>query len=419
MPPPSEKRCNFCNRPRNEVSNLIASPDNLTFICERCVGASASALEDAKKTTSKSCPLKKPSEIKAGLDELVIAQEDAKREVAIAVYEHYRRREVVQQQGSLTIDGEPVEIEKSNILLLGPTGSGKTLIFRAIAKMLDVPFYVGDATSLTQTGYVGNDVESLLQGLMADANQDVERAQWGIVLIDEFDKLARKSGRGASGFRDITGEGVQQTLLKLLEGSQIAVPRGMGARTISAGPNTDMIDTTNILFVGAGSFSGIEEIVNRRLDKSSRMGFGAELRQERDKTDIYKQVAVEDIEEFGLIPEMVGRMPVISSTYELTESDLIRVLVEPKNAITKQFRALYSLDGIDLQFDSESLTAIAREAKKRSTGARALRAIIKSILKPYSYEAPDNTDITAIRITADAVAKPGSAVVIRKGVGVA
>jgi len=419
MSPTQEKRCNFCGRPRNEVKHLIASPDNATNICDRCVGASSSALEEvARKSGLKAPTLKKPHEIKALLDETVISQDDAKREVAIAVYEHYRRREVV-QKGGLSIDGEPVEVEKSNILLLGPSGTGKTHVARAVAKMLDVPFYVGDATSLTQAGYVGNDVETLLQGLMAAADQDIERAQWGIVFIDEFDKLARKSGRSASGYRDITGEGVQQALLKLLEGSKVMVPRGMGSRAISAGPNTDMIDTTNILFIGAGSFAGMEEVVERRINKSSRLGFGGENRRQLDKTSVYKQVTVEDIEEFGLIPEIVGRMPVITSTYELTEDELVEIQVKPKNAIIKQFRALYALDGIDLQFDAGALRAIAREAKKRSTGARALRAIVKTVLKPYSYSAPSNQDIAAIRITEEAVVEPGKGVVIHRGVGTA
>ena len=401
---PQFKRCSFCNRPQNEVRNLIIGSDNVTYICDGCVRNSALALEeiaasDGTKTTK--VALLKPSQIKASLDELVISQEDAKREVAIAVYEHYRRREVAGK--GLMLDGEAVEVEKSNIMMLGPSGTGKTQIFRAIAKLLNVPFYVGDATSLTSSGYVGNDVESLLQGLLADAHGDVEKAQWGIIFLDEFDKLARKSGRSASGYRDITGEGVQQALLKLIEGSKVMVPRGMGARAVAAGPNADMIDTSNILFVGAGSFAGIEEVVERRLNKMSRMGFGGMHRLNPDKTAIYKQVTVEDIEAFGMIPEIVGRMPVLTSTYELTEEDLVRILVEPKSSLTKQFRALYALDGIELQFDQDALVAIAQEAKKRSTGARALRAIMKAVLKPHSYAAPDNSEITQIRITAEAV----------------
>jgi len=297
--------------------------------------------------------------------------------------------------------------------------SGKTHIARTIARLLDVPFYVGDATKLTSAGYVGEDVESLLQGLLADAQNDIEKAQWGIIFLDEFDKLARKAGYGASGMRDVTGEGVQQALLKLIEGGQVAVPRGMGSRAVSGMTPSDVVDTRNILFICAGSFAGIEPVIERRLNKSTGLGFGKEHRKQHAKSDLYREVTVEDIEEFGLIPEIVGRLPVITSTLELTEDELIRILTEPKNAICKQFRALFSLDGIDLQFDPEALRAVAQKARKRSTGARALRAILKEVLKPYSYEAPDNLDIAVIRITQEAVETPGKALVMRKGVGTA
>lgn len=416
MPKDSESnklRCNFCGRPRNEVKALVGASDG-THICNGCIDETSKAIAEAeRKSESTAVPLKKPREITALLDEIVIGQEDAKREMAIAIYKHYRRKEVSKNNGVL-LDGERIEIEKSNILLPGPSGSGKTLIAKAIARMLDVPFYVADCNRLTQAGYVGDDPESVLQGLFADAGQNVERTQWGIVFLDEFDKLARKSGHSPSGYRDVTGEGVQQALLKLIEGHQVPVPRGHGARAISGVTAVDVIDTTNILFIAAGSFAGIEEIVDRRLNASSGIGFGREHPRERDKTDIYKNITAEDVEEFGLIPEIVGRLPILVSTYELTEAELIRILIEPKNAICKQFRAIFSLDGIDLQFDPEALQAIAKLAKERPTGARALRTIMEHVLKPYSFTAPDNPDISVIRITVDAVRNPGSALILRK-----
>jgi ATP-dependent Clp protease ATP-binding subunit ClpX len=369
--------------------------------------------ETSRRKTPQDKSLRRPKEIVEIISESVISQEDAKREVAIAVYEHYRRRQVVQSGGSIQLDGEPVELEKSNILMLGPSGSGKTLIAKAVAKMLDVPFFVGDATRLTQAGYVGDDVESLLQGLMVDAGHDLDRAQWGIVFIDEIDKLARKSGRSASGYRDVSGEGVQQSLLKLIEGSVIPLNKGRG-NTTTAVTTTTTIDTTNILFICAGSFAGIEDVIAQRLNKGARVGFGRDLRSEYSKTALYAAATVEDIQDFGLIPELVGRLPVLTSTYELTEDEMIEILTTPTNSVCKQFQALYSLDGIDLQFEQAALRAIAIIAKKRATGARALRSVLKAVLKPYSYEAPNDSDIMAIRITEEAVKYPGTAIVVRR-----
>lgn len=416
----SNRRCSFCGRPRNEVKHLIGNPDGVN-ICNQCVIASSSAvakLEAKSLGPDAPKPLKKPREITGILDKQVIGQDEAKRKLAIAIYRHYRRREIDRTgDGTLMLDGESVKIDKANILMLGPSGSGKTLLARSIARMLDVPFFVSDATRLTQAGYVGDDVESILQGLHADAQQDIDRTRWGIVFLDEFDKLARKSGRGASGYRDVTGEGVQQSLLKLLEGSVVPVPRGFGSKSVSGSNPIDMIDTSNILFICAGSFAGIEPLIDQRLNKSSRVGFGNEIKTQHRKDALYQQVTVGDLEDFGLIPEIVGRLPILCSTRELTESEMIDVLVKPENAICKQFRALYSLDGIDLQFEPEALLAIAREAKKLSTGARALVTIMERTLDPYCYEAPDNPDILSIRITPESVANPGAATVMRKVVG--
>lgn len=420
----TRKRCGFCGRPENEVKGLISGGGNSNegpFICNRCVdSAHKTLLESSRRDDStKEEPLKKPHEIRTFLDQYVIGQEKAKREIAIAVYEHFKRREAL-RAGNITIDigasedeKERVEIDKSNIMLMGPSGTGKTHIARAVARLLKVPFYVADATRLTQAGYVGDDVESILQGLIADADGDIERAQWGICFIDEFDKLARKSGRSASGYRDVTGEGVQQALLKLLEGARVPVPRGMGSKLVVAGAgNVDMIDTTNILFIGAGSFAGIEECVEKRINKSSAMGFGATARKKLEKTDTYLQVIEEDVLEFGMIPELMGRMPVLTTTVDLTEDEMVEILTRPKNAIIKQFRALFAMDGIDLQFDEAALRAIGQEAKKRPTGARALRSIVKAVVQPYSYDAPSDGGLKAIRITEEAV-KGGKALLVR------
>lgn len=408
-------RCSFCQRPRNEVKALISGSDTGPYICNRCLeqGYKAFAQEQKKEQAAKEkdVPLKKPREIKSFLDERVIAQDKAKTDVAIAVYNHYRRREAIRQG----VDLGDVEIEKSNMLLMGPSGTGKTEIARSIAKMLNVPFHVGDATRLTQAGYVGDDIESLVQGLIANAGGDTERAMWGIIFIDEFDKLARKSGRSGSGFRDVGGEGVQQSILKMLEGSEMAIPRGVGMRA-GMGGQTDMVDTTNVLFICAGSFAGIEEIIEQRVNKRCGLGFGAEERKKLSKTDVYLSVTQEDVLEFGMIPELMGRLPVITSCVDLTEDEMVRVLTEPKNAILKQFQALFRLDGIDLQFDEDALKGIARAAKKYPTGARALRTIIEDVLRPYSFDSRSEDNIKAIRITEDVVAKKGEAVVVRRDI---
>lgn len=414
----SEKRCNFCGRPRNEVKALVGGPDG-THICNTCV---LKAQEDLLKATAKagaksSAPvLLKPREIYQVLNAAVIGQDSAKRKVAVAIYNHYRRREVARHRnGVLMLGDEEVVVDKSNVLMLGPSGSGKTLIAKTIAKTLGIPFYVADATKFTQAGYVGEDVESMLQGLLADAQNDLERAQWGIIFIDEIDKIARKSGRGASGYRDVSGEGVQQSLLKILEGVVAQVPRGR-AKAIS-GAATDELDTTNILFICAGSFAGIDVAVKKRFNVEARLGFGQEGRKRITLDDVYRNVTTEDLEEFGMIPEILGRLPVLTSTYELSEDEMVRVLTEPKNAICKQFRATFAMDGINLVFDDDAILEIAKRAKTYSTGARALRTIVESVLEPYSFDAPDQSDVEEIRITAEAVRTPGQAAISRKIVG--
>jgi len=405
-------QCAFCDRPRNEVRNLVeASKKKGVFICDRCITGSAQALGQEKKATGKEeKPLLKPKQIKEHLDGYVISQDRAKEDVAVAVYFHYLRREAMRR--GLTLDG--VEIQKSNILLMGPTGVGKTQLARAIARMLGVPFYIGDATKLTSAGYVGDDVESLLQGLLAACDGNIERAQWGIIFLDEADKLARKTGRNATGYRDVSGEGVQQSLLKLVEGSKMQVPRGMAK--MGTTDHYDMIDTENILFILGGSFAGIDEIVKTRVNKGSRMGFGGAdiMRKDMSETEVYQSITEEDILEFGIIPELLGRIPVHTSLLPLTEEEMVRVLTEPKDAIIRQFQALYSMDDIDLQFDKEALLAIGRQAKKRPTGARALRSIVEGVLKPYSYSCPSDPEVKTVRILEATVEQGAEAILVRE-----
>lgn len=388
--------CSFCKRPRNEVKNLIAADsEEGPFICNRCVEMATKEMDaGARKgnfeTKTKEEPLKTPKEIKTYLDDYVIGQEKAKTDVALAVYAHFKRRKV-SKDGKIEIvvsdDGtkEEVEIEKSNILLLGPSGTGKTHIARSIARMLNVPFFVGDATKLTQAGYVGDDVETLLQGLIQEAQGDIQRAEWGIVVLDEIDKIAKKGGRDRAGYRDVTGEGVQQALLKLLEGSRVSVPRQGKA---GMGTAYDTVDTRNILFICAGSFAGIEPIVSARLNKGASLGFGAKHRENIDKSKTYTSTCEDDLLEFGLIPEFMGRLPVLTTTLELTEDEMTRVLIEPRHSILKQFKALFQIDGVHLDFEQDVLRAIAREAKKRPTGARALRSIMEDTLRQLQFDIP-------------------------------
>jgi len=411
-----QSRCSFCGRPQNEVQDLVGSPPDGPFICNNCLDASQQAIVAKRgsaggRKKNEDFVLPKPRAIYGHLSDYVIGQERAKRTVANAVYSHFKRRKAVESGVDLG-----VEISKSNILLLGPSGTGKTEIARSIAKILRVPFHVSDVSNLTQAGYVGDDVESIIQGLLGACDNDVEQAQWGVVFLDEMDKIARKSGRNASGYRDVTGEGVQQQLLKLVEGHKVKVPHGMARMVSGVGQGASMVDTTNILFICGGSFDGIQETVKKRVNKGTRLGFGAEARKDLNDRDIYSQIEDEDLLEFGLIPELLGRLPVVTSTLPLTNEEMLRILTEPKNAIVKQFQALWKLeDEIDLQFQPDTLERIAEMACKSPKGARALRSILESALSDYSFDYPSESDIESVLVTPDVIDGTGEPVVTRRG----
>jgi ATP-dependent Clp protease ATP-binding subunit ClpX len=407
--------CAFCGRPENEVKKLVGREGG-ALICDRCVVGAAEALgREVLEDKEEDKPIPNPREIQAHLDKYIIGQESARQDISVAIYKHYRRREAAAQNLLLGTDLEDVEIQKSNILLLGPSGTGKTEIARTVSRFLGLPFYVADATKMTQSGYVGEDVETCLQGLVSDASGDIERAQWGIVVIDEIDKLCRKTGRGATGYRDVSGEGVQQALLRLVEGGIVMVPRQFSKIVASMG-DSDPVDTTNILFICMGSFaSGLDEVVAKRVNKDVAIGFGAKARKkDLDLTEVYQLAEEEDVLEMGLIPELAGRLPVLTSTLPLTEDEMVRILTEPRNAIAKQFRAQFAMDRIRLTFEDEAYREMAQMAMKGETGARALRRIMERVLKPYVFKYAGSTPtIEAIHIT-EAVVKDGAEAVITR-----
>ena len=400
-------RCSFCNKSEDQVRKLIAGPEGV-YICDGCIEICQEILEeemvedDYEIESHDGIHLYKPREIKAFLDEYVIGQDDAKKALAVAVYNHYKRITAGKSVGG-------VELQKSNILMLGPTGSGKTLLAQTLARLLNVPFAIADATSLTEAGYVGEDVENILLKIIQAADNDIERAECGIIYIDEFDKITRKS-ENASITRDVSGEGVQQALLKILEGTVASVPPQGGRKH----PHQELlqIDTTNILFICGGAFEGLDKIIETRLDTKA-IGFGGSIteKKERNVGEVLKQALPQDFVKFGMIPEIMGRVPVVVSLDELDKETLVRILKEPKNAIIKQYQKMFELDGVDLEFEDAAIEAVADKSLKRKTGARGLRAILEKAMMDMMYNIPSEENVESCIVTEDVIDGIGEPVI--------